>query len=232
MRHILFNVCGIISFTKLWLCHACSFAACTVYLLNKANQTQKVFDSEKWAPGRHNNKWIHWTDVRPLERYGRSAPFHVVKENATSTCDSSYAIYFKLDISVGMERMDDPEGLVVKILMGRSWTILLSIIFGAGGRSCSRPQLVHRYEMQRSLRACVDHAAEGESRPCFRISWPSAWRPRTILGKSDHCCHHIFPRYIPLAGRQLFVEWRRGKLLLLCFHYPLPWLIIGNRSKL
>jgi hypothetical protein len=29
-------------------------------------------------------------------------------------------IYFKLDISIGMERMDDPEGFVVKALMGRS----------------------------------------------------------------------------------------------------------------
>jgi hypothetical protein len=55
-----------------------------------------------------------------MQRYGRSAPFRVIKENATPTCDSSYAIYFKLDISIGMERMDDPEGLVVKDLMGHS----------------------------------------------------------------------------------------------------------------
>jgi hypothetical protein len=55
-----------------------------------------------------------------MQRYGRSAPFGVIKENTTPSCDSSYAIYFKRDISIGMERMNDSEGFVVKVLMGRS----------------------------------------------------------------------------------------------------------------
>ena len=84
------------------------------------DQTEKVFDPEKRAPGRNKDEWILGSDVRPLERYRRSAPFLVIKKNATATCDSSYAVDLKLDISVGMERMDDPEGFAVKILMRRS----------------------------------------------------------------------------------------------------------------
>jgi hypothetical protein len=44
----------------------------------------------------------------------------VEKENTTLVCNSLYAINFKLDVIVWMERMDDPEGLVIKVLIGRS----------------------------------------------------------------------------------------------------------------
>jgi len=46
--------------------------------------------------------------------------FRVEKENSTLIGKSSYAIYFKLDVSVWMEWMNDPESFVIKILMGRS----------------------------------------------------------------------------------------------------------------
>jgi hypothetical protein len=100
--------------------HAYSFAVCTVYSLNKTNQTEKVFDSEKGASSRDCNEWILWSNVRPTKRYGRFAPLRVEKENTTRAWQSSYVIYFKLDISVWMKRVNDPEGFVVKILMGRS----------------------------------------------------------------------------------------------------------------
>jgi hypothetical protein len=61
-----------------------------------------------------------WADVRPVKRYGRFTPLRVEKENTTLICNTLYAIYFKLDVVVGMERMDDPEGFVIKILMGCS----------------------------------------------------------------------------------------------------------------
>jgi hypothetical protein len=99
---------------------ACSFAPYAVYFLYETNQIQKVFDPKKGASSRNNDKWIFRPDVRPMQRYGRSAPFGVIKENTTPTCDSSYAFDFKFDISIGMEGMDDSEAFVVKVLMGRS----------------------------------------------------------------------------------------------------------------
>jgi hypothetical protein len=59
-------------------------------------------------------------DVRPVKRYGRFAALRVEKENTTLICNSLYVIYFKFDISVWMKRMNDTEGFVIKILMGRS----------------------------------------------------------------------------------------------------------------
>ncbi|VTR66686.1 hypothetical protein DESC_500070 [Desulfosarcina cetonica] len=47
LRQFLFNIYGIIIFTQLSLCDACSFAACTVYFLNKTDQTEEVFNTEK-----------------------------------------------------------------------------------------------------------------------------------------------------------------------------------------
>ena len=99
---------------------ACSFAFSAVDFLNQTNQTEKVFDSKKRASRRYSDEWILWTDVRPVKRYGRFATLLVKKENTTLICNSLYVIDFKLDISIGMERMDDPEGFVVKVLMGRS----------------------------------------------------------------------------------------------------------------
>ena len=113
MRQILFNICGIISFTKQRPHQTCSLAAYPANFHNKMDQTEKVLDPEKRASGRNNGEWILGSDVRPLDRYRRSAPFLVIEENAVATCDSSYAVDLKLDISVGMERMDDSEGLVV-----------------------------------------------------------------------------------------------------------------------
>ena len=120
LRQKLFIICGVISFTQWCLRHACSFAPCIIDFLNKTDQREKVFDPEKCAPGRKNYKWVFRPNVRPLDRHGGSTPFRVEKENATPTCDSSYAIDFKLGISIGMEWMDDPEGFVVKILIRRS----------------------------------------------------------------------------------------------------------------
>ena len=53
-------------------------------------------------------------------RYGGSSAFRIIKENAKLICKPPYTVYFKLDTPVGMERVSDPEGFVVKILMGRS----------------------------------------------------------------------------------------------------------------
>jgi hypothetical protein len=50
-------------------------------------------------------------------RYGRLSAFRVKKENAALISKPPYAIYFKLDISVWMKRVSDPEGFVIKILM-------------------------------------------------------------------------------------------------------------------
>jgi hypothetical protein len=100
--------------------HAYSFAFYAVYFPNKANQTEKVFDSEKCASGRDDDKWIRRSNVRPMKRYGGSASLRVKKENATLSCQLSYAIYFKLDISVWMKRVNDPEGFVVNVLLGCS----------------------------------------------------------------------------------------------------------------
>jgi hypothetical protein len=55
-----------------------------------------------------------------VERYGRFATLRVEKENTTLIGNSPYAIYFKLDVFVWMEWMNDPEGFVIKILMGCS----------------------------------------------------------------------------------------------------------------
>ena len=139
-RQILFNICGIISLTQLPPRHACSLAACTVYFLHKTDQTEKVFDPKRWAPGRDNDEWIFGSDVRPLQRYGRLAPFRVVKKNATTTCDSSYTVDLKPDISIGMERVGDLEGFAVKILMRRSWTMLLWT-----GSSVAEWHLLHEF---------------------------------------------------------------------------------------
>ena len=77
-------------------------------------------------------------------RYGGSAAFRVKKENATLICKPPYAIYFKLDIFVWMERVNDPEGFVVKILMGRSCTTWLWPDSNAGGLPCSQFQAALR----------------------------------------------------------------------------------------
>jgi hypothetical protein len=55
-----------------------------------------------------------------MKRHGRSASLRVKKENTTLTWQPPYAFYLKLDISVWMKRMNDPEGFVVKILLGCS----------------------------------------------------------------------------------------------------------------
>jgi hypothetical protein len=55
-----------------------------------------------------------------MKRYGRFASLRVKKENTTLTWQSPYAIYFKLDIFVWMKRVNDPEGFVVKVLLGCS----------------------------------------------------------------------------------------------------------------
>ena len=126
-RQNLFNICGIISLTSAPPQQNCSFVLRTVYFPNKANQTEKVFDPEKWASSGNGDKWICWSDVRPVMRYGGPAAFRVIKENATFIWKSPYTVYFKLDTAVWMERMSNPEGFVVKILMGRSWTTWLFI---------------------------------------------------------------------------------------------------------
>jgi hypothetical protein len=100
--------------------HLCSFALGTAYFPNQADQTKKVFDSEKCSPSRDNHEWILWSNVRPIKRYGRSAPFRVEKENTALTGQSPYVIYFKLDIPVWMKRVNDPEGFIVKVLVGCS----------------------------------------------------------------------------------------------------------------
>jgi len=100
--------------------HACSFALCTFYFLDKSSQTKEIFDSEKCPPCRDADKWILRPDVRPIKRYGRFAPLRVEKENTTLTWQSPYTFYLKLDISVWMKWMNDPEGFVVKILLGCS----------------------------------------------------------------------------------------------------------------
>jgi hypothetical protein len=103
--------------------HACSFAVCTVYFFNKANQTEKVFDAEECSPSRDGNEWVLWCNVRPTKWYRRFAPLRVEKENTTLTRYSPYVIYFKLAISIWMKRVDDPEGFVVKVLLGCSCMI-------------------------------------------------------------------------------------------------------------
>jgi hypothetical protein len=50
-------------------------------------------------------------------------PLRVEKENTTLTRYSPYVIYFKLAISIWMKRVDDPEGFVVKVLLGCSCMI-------------------------------------------------------------------------------------------------------------
>ena len=55
------------------------FTVSTVYFLNKTNQTEKVLDSEKCAPSRDSNEWIHRPDVRPVKWYGRSASLRIKK---------------------------------------------------------------------------------------------------------------------------------------------------------
>ena len=92
---------------------------CAVNFLNEANQTKEVFDPEKSTPGRYSNKWILRTNVSPLKRYRRFAPLGVDKENTTLAWQAPYAINFKLDISVRVKWVNDPEGFVVKALMGR-----------------------------------------------------------------------------------------------------------------
>jgi hypothetical protein len=59
--------------------HGCSLSLYTVYFFNEANQTEEVFDPEKSAPGRDSNERIHGSDVRPVKRYGGSAPLRVKK---------------------------------------------------------------------------------------------------------------------------------------------------------
>jgi hypothetical protein len=93
---------------------------CTLYFSNKTNQTEKVFDSEKCSSSRNGDEWILWPDVRPAKRYGRFATLRVEKENTTLIGKSPYAIYFKIAVSVWMEWMNDPEGFVIKILLGCS----------------------------------------------------------------------------------------------------------------
>jgi len=55
-----------------------------------------------------------------VKRYRGFATLRVEKENTTLIGNSLYAIYFKLDVLVRMEWMNDPEGLVAKILLGCS----------------------------------------------------------------------------------------------------------------
>jgi hypothetical protein len=102
-----------------------SFAVCAVNFHNKASQTEKVFDSEKCASCRDANEWILWPNVRPIKRHRRFASLRVEKENTTLTWQSPYVIYFKLDISVRMKRVNDPEGFAVKVLQGCSCMISL-----------------------------------------------------------------------------------------------------------
>ena len=59
-------------------------------------------------------------NVCPIKRYGRFAPLLVEEENTTLTGQCPNGIYFKFDISVWMERVSDPEGFVVKVLLRRS----------------------------------------------------------------------------------------------------------------
>jgi hypothetical protein len=51
---------------------------------------------------------------------GGFAPFRVNKENTMLICQSPYAIDFKLNITVWVKRVNDTEGSVVKVLIGRS----------------------------------------------------------------------------------------------------------------
>jgi hypothetical protein len=100
--------------------HTCSFTACVVYFLDKSNQTEKVFDSEKCSSRRDGDKWILWPDVRPLQRHGRFASLGVQKEDTTLARQLPYAVNLKLDISEWMKRVNDPECFVAKILLGCS----------------------------------------------------------------------------------------------------------------
>jgi len=55
-----------------------------------------------------------------VKRYGRFTPLRVEKENTTLIGNSPFAVYFKLDVVVRMEWVNDPEGFVAKILLGCS----------------------------------------------------------------------------------------------------------------
>lgn len=100
--------------------HARSFVACAIYVFNEANQSEKVLGPEQCAPRRDGDEWILWPNVRPVERHGRFASLRIEKENTNLARQSPYAIYFKLDISVWMKRVCDPEGFGVKVLLGCS----------------------------------------------------------------------------------------------------------------
>jgi len=93
---------------------------CAVYFPNKTSQTQKVIDPEKCASCRDGNEWIFWPNIRPIKRYGRFTTLSVEKENTTLTWQSPYGIYFKLDISIWMKWVSDPEGIAVEVLLGCS----------------------------------------------------------------------------------------------------------------
>jgi hypothetical protein len=55
-----------------------------------------------------------------MKRYGRFTTLRVEKENTPLNGHVPNLIYFKLDVSVWMEWVNDPEGFVIKILMGCS----------------------------------------------------------------------------------------------------------------
>ena len=100
--------------------HVYLFAVCAVYFCNEANQTDKVFDPEKRAPSRDGDEWILWPNDRPLKWHRGFTSFRVNKENTVLIRKSSYAIDFKLNITIWMKRVNDLEGFVVKVLIGCS----------------------------------------------------------------------------------------------------------------
>ena len=100
--------------------NTCSFDASIFYFTKKTNQTEKILNSEQSAPGRDNNEWVLWCNVCPIKRYGSFASLRVEKENTTFPCQPPYVIYFKLDISEWMKRVNNPEGSIVQILLGCS----------------------------------------------------------------------------------------------------------------
>jgi hypothetical protein len=55
-----------------------------------------------------------------VKRYGGFATLRVEKENTTLIGNSPNTIYFKRDVSIRMEWMNDPEGFVIKIILGCS----------------------------------------------------------------------------------------------------------------
>jgi hypothetical protein len=79
---------------------------------DKSNQTKEVFDSEKCPSRRDGYKSILWPDVRPLQRHRGFASLGVQEKDTTLARQLPYTVNLKLDISVWMERVNDPECLL------------------------------------------------------------------------------------------------------------------------